>query len=291
MTLFPGKIYAQALLEALNIHGAPDPEDIAKRIGLAIEEADADGFEGALVRPVGVPLGAIALKKGVREKGRRNFTIAHEIGHFVLPGHDSIGNVCSSQQIESWSTDINHYEQEANEFAGELLIPTAQASPIVTKRLPSLKVIKEVAQHFNASLTASGWRFCELTPERCAMVMSTKRRIVWYKAAEDFRFHIKVGDEIEEGTVALDCFLGRKIPSAPVSVAASLWLASSNLLPQASVWEESILLPYYDSVLTLLWIKDRIERDAEWDEREEELLEPLDPQEFTLRRRKWPGKR
>ena len=98
---------------------------------------------------------------------------------------------------------------------------------------------------------------------------------------------MKVGDEVETGTVALDCFAERKVPSGPVPVAASLWLASANLLPGAQIWEESVLLPYYETVLSLLWIKDRIEQHTEWDEEQEE---PLDPQEFTLRRKHWPRK-
>lgn len=288
MTLAPGRIYAQALLEALNISGVPDLEEIARRIGLSIEEADVSGFEGALVRPEGVPVGIIALSRNIREKARRNFTIAHEIGHFVLPGHDSVGNVCPSHQIESLSKNVDRYEQEANEFAGELLIPTAQGSKIVQRGTPCLTVIKELANNFNASLTASGWRYCELTPERCALVVSTKEKIAWYKPSDDFGFHVKVGDEVERGSVAFDCFQQRQVPSEPVSVPASLWLASSNLLPDAKVWEESMLLANYGAVLTLLWLKERVEQRTEWDEGEEESL---DPEEFTLRRKRWPGKR
>lgn len=43
---------------------------------------------------------------------RRRFTIAHEIGHFLL-GHDCVKD------------DSAHNETEANIFAGELLVPTA----------------------------------------------------------------------------------------------------------------------------------------------------------------------
>lgn len=47
-------------------------------------------------------------------------------------------------------------------------------------------------------------------------------------------------------------------------------------------------LPWYDSVITLLWVKREITKG----EREEDsLLAELDPEEFTLRRKRWPGKR
>lgn len=287
MSLSPGRIYAQSLLEELGIRGVADVREVAARIGLSIEEGDVQGFEGALVRPIGVRIGIITIQKSIREKGRKNFTIAHEIGHFVLPNHETSDNVCLSNQIESWSKDTNSYELEANEFAGELLIPSSYASDKVIALPPGLRVVREIAQECNASLTASARRFCELTHERCAMVVSKGERIAWYKPSEDFGFHVRVGDEIKDGTIAFDCFAERRVPTEPVPVSASLWLANANLLPDAKIWEESLLLPYYGIVLTLLWIKERIERRTDSDE--EEVL-PLDPREFTLQRKRWPRK-
>lgn len=287
MSLPVGRVYAEQLRHRLGLEPQTEMALVAQRLRLPIEEVEAKGFEGALVRPVGAAMGIIAISKDIRERGRRNFTIAHEIGHFVLPGHERSDNVCLSNHIESFSKDTDRYEREANEFAGEFLIPSAFASKKIVARPPGLSVIREIAQESDASLTASGWRFCELTPERCAMVRSKEKRIAWYKSSEDFGVHVRVGDDIESGTVAFDCFAQRQVPSEPVPVSASLWLASRNLLPGAQIWEESVFLPYYGSVLTLLWVKDRIEQHTEWDEEQEE---PLDPQEFTLRRKRWPRK-
>lgn len=287
MSLPIGRVYAQKLRRRLGLQPHTQIPLIAERLGLPIEEVEAKGFEGALVRPVGAAMGVIAIRNDIRERGRRNFTIAHEIGHFVLPSHETSHNVCLSNHIESFSKETDRYEQEANEFAGELLIPSTFTSKKIATHSPGLAVIKEIAEDCDASLTASGWRFCELTPERCAMVISKRGRITWYKRSEDFGFHIKVGDDVEAGTVAFDCCAEREVPSAPVPVAASLWLASGNLLAGAQIWEESVLLPYYETVFSLLWIKDRIERRTEWDEEQEE---PLDPQEFTLHRKRWPRK-
>jgi hypothetical protein len=52
------------------------------------------------------------------------------------------------------------------------------------------------------------------------------------------------------------------------------------------ILEESCSMPFYDAVLTLLWIKDAIEAGESEDD-----LEPMEPDDFTLARRKWPGKR
>jgi hypothetical protein len=52
----------------------------------------------------------------------------------------------------------------------------------------------------------------------------------------------------------------------------------------ARLWEESVPVPYYDSVLSLLYVRQRIE---ELEEESEEDTE-LDPAEFTLARKRWP---
>jgi hypothetical protein len=60
-------------------------------------------------------------------------------------------------------------------------------------------------------------------------------------------------------------------------------LNESVVLEDAVLWEHSIGLPFYESVLSLLWIKDRIERYSDYDEPEPE---EIDPYRFdSLRRR------
>jgi hypothetical protein len=51
------------------------------------------------------------------------------------------------------------------------------------------------------------------------------------------------------------------------------------------IWEESRLLPNFDSVITLLWIKERIERFSDFDDEEDSAL---DPKSFCINRAKWP---
>jgi hypothetical protein len=48
--------------------------------------------------------------------------------------------------------------------------------------------------------------------------------------------------------------------------------------------EHSIRLPNYDAVLTLLWFQLR---DSD-DEDDPSNLEELDPEDFTLKRKRWP---
>jgi len=278
-------LYAGLLLDRLGVTGVPDVRVIAGKLGLGIEEGDVTGFDGALVRVKGASTGVIALRKSIREGGRKNFTIAHEIAHFVLPKHED-SSVCRSSQIETWSKALAARELEANEFAAELLLPEVVVRAKVGNSEPSLAVAKSICQTFSTSLTASAYRLAELTSFRCAVVWSSQRRVIWFRPSAEFGQWVRIRDLVDPRTFAFDCFEGRAVPSKPEAVPASAWLSGTTLRADAMILEESCSMPFYDAVLTLLWIKDATETSDSEDD-----LEPMDPADFTLARRKWPGKR
>jgi IrrE N-terminal-like domain len=243
-----------------------------------------EGCEGLLVRPRGIPRGIIAIKKGIRSVGRKRFTLAHEIGHFVLPGHDEDGTICGHQDIEGWKDKSNSKEREADDFAAELLIPTLVVKTHLALRTPSLSAIEAVAEECGASLSASAWKYCDLTSEQCAIVWSEQGVVSWSRRSPEFPFFIKKDQPIVEASYASNCFRHEKVPPAPEPVPAEAWIGSFNLKEGSVIYEESRLLPSYDSVLTLLWIKDEIQKKSD---SQEETDTSMDPDEFTVHRKKW----
>ncbi len=225
-------------------------------------------------------------RRDIRENSRKRFTVAHEIGHFVLPGHDQADGVCTAKDLNRWTYAQKDFEQEANCFAAELLIPTRIAQPIVKWLGPSLDTLKKLADRFGTSLSATAWRFCELTNAQCAFVWSSDRKVVWSKTSADFGYSIYSHSEIREGTLACDLFDGVWVSAEPQQVPANLWLPSYRIRSSAALWEQSMRLTNYDAVLSFLWIDKNINQDDT-----PELMEDLDPDEFTLNRKYWPGKR
>ena len=65
------------LYERLNLAGPPNLEDVCRALGLRIKEVDATGFDGALVCSKTAQKGIIALRRNIREPGRKRFTLAH----------------------------------------------------------------------------------------------------------------------------------------------------------------------------------------------------------------------
>jgi Zn-dependent peptidase ImmA (M78 family) len=251
-----GPAYARALLEKF-------PEnsgvlEIASALELELRHAQADGFEGALIRSKDIPVGAIVVRDSIREGGRKNFTIAHEIGHFVLPGHAQASLACTASDVANWGSASvrKELEREADEFAAELLMPAALVESIGAGVPPSLLVIEKIARKAGASLSAAAWRYCDLAAQKCAVVWSTDGVIQWSKRSAGFPFFLAKGKPVGEGTFAAACFAQEKVPGKPRTVPAGLWVNSARLDPSVRMLEQSKALPAYKSVISLLWIEE-----------------------------------
>jgi len=111
---------AERLLRAARITRAPvSLRDVVSHLNLSLVERRREPFvaEAALV-----PLGdghAIELRGPAHER-RLRFTIAHEIGHFLLHGERAV-----AERGGATSLATARYEREADQFAAELLMPEA----------------------------------------------------------------------------------------------------------------------------------------------------------------------
>lgn len=245
--------YARALLSELNLCRVGNIEELAARLNLQIEEVAAENFEGALIKSAKKAKGIIALKRNFRESGRRRFTIAHEIGHFILPGHGAV-ECCKPGEIESWRSGINWQEAEANRFASELLLPSNEIYKIVNRRQATIALAKELCAEFQTSLTATVLKCVAITEEPCAVVWSVDEAIKWLQRNENFNLFISTG-KLDEKTLAAKFFQNR-ISQSQIEgeVFADIWLLNDNLAADAKLWEDSISLPFYNGVLTILTI-------------------------------------
>jgi hypothetical protein len=273
--LAKGAEYAKSLLAHLNLNPPIDAAAVANRLQLNVNLLEVEGFDGALVRAKGTPFAEIVIRNTIKEQGRKNFTVAHELGHFVLPDHDSDDVVCSSDEVNDWSADARIREREANEFAAELLMPAGVVGQTIGPLNPAFDAIEKIGEICNSSLSSSAWRFCDLTGHRCAVIWSSGGKIVWERRSPEFRFGISSQGVHERGTFAYDCLHGNPVPKSPEPVDAGYWIDSPNLKENTKIWEQSKALPSYKAVFTLLWIRDRVELFSDRDD--DELLPELKP--------------
>jgi hypothetical protein len=72
-------------------------------------------------------------------------------------------------------------------------------------------------------------------------------------------------------------------------VPAEVCVEDSHLKAGAKIYEDSILQVHYNSVLTILTMNEPLTEESS--PNEEQALEEIDSNEFTIYRHKWPGRR
>lgn len=246
--------FARELSRRFNVVPPVDLPDFASKIGLKIREVEPEGFEGSLIRADKRPGGVIAVNRNTRERTRKRFTIAHEMGHFILPGHGEVACICLSSDVESWSKELPEEEKDANRFASELLMPARYVSRIVREKTATIEAAKKISSDFDVSLTAAAVRCIDLTSEDCALVVSDAEIIKWCWPAPEFQHFIQVGVRVSDESWARKLFAGADSREKDGAVPADTWLSGFSARQIEAVWEDSILLPFYDRVLSIITI-------------------------------------
>ena len=277
---------AELLLDRLGVNGPPDLFAIATKIGLRIREVEADGFDGTLVRALDAPKGIVAINARIREYTRKRFAIGHEIGHYLIPHHQRLENVCRSNTIERWQSGISTPEREANEFSAELLLPRKLVAPLLGLNNPSLQRIRNVAGQFSTSLTATLYRFIELTDKPCCLVWSEQNRTRWYVPSATFRIPLPVSELPAPHSMAAKLFAGQQAPDEFVEVPQDTWLNRWDAHRVRRVLEHSVALSSYEAVLSFLEFE--LEHENHEDDESSELLEDLDPNRYDSATRRKP---
>lgn len=116
----------ETLLDENEIYEPPvDAEKIAEKCGLSVVRRDVESISGFIIRGEGK---AVIGVNSSNAQVRQRFTIAHELGHYLLhpPGAEDVHvdsgfEVRFRDDLSSQGTDAG--EQEANSFAAELLMP------------------------------------------------------------------------------------------------------------------------------------------------------------------------
>ena len=263
---------ARQLLRELNIQGIPiQPREIAEQLQIVVWEREMESqYDGCLMR-VGDTWG-ILLNNLIQSQSRKNFTIAHELGHYYLERgqisatdhKDTVAEFvpqhrCQREDLRGFDSHRLE-EQRANQFAVELLMPSpifrADAADLPEIGLPAIDAL---AEKYSTSLTSTAIRYTRLSSHVCAIVLSEGGQIKYFAYSDRFRQNS-------------DCYLAKGKPLHPDSVAALLakaglpkvkerqekvplshWCATQSDQPLV---EQSRRLPRMNQVLSFLWLPD-----------------------------------
>ncbi len=187
------------------------PHKLAKIYGISCSFEDyGNAFDGLLEHKSGkfhVYLNSNKVKHIYEPRLR--FTLAHELGHYLIDEHRmplEMGLAPSHASFTNFSSD-NEVELEADFFASSLLIPTSRLVKDVNRRKFSFNLIEELATKYQTSITATLIKFTSIGNHPLMIICSVDKRIRWFKYSEDFPF--KYIDALPDFKVPTNTSAGR----------------------------------------------------------------------------------
>lgn len=240
-----------------------------------VKGADLPGFDGALYKaPPGKKGWGIVYNDAISSPGRKNFTLGHEFGHYLLHREAYPDGIeCSSQDIVRWDEEYNRIEQQANVFAAGLLMPLDDFRRQIDSRgKPTLDDIGGCADRYGVSLIAATLRWLEYTERRSILVISRDGYILWARSSDAA---LRTGAYFKT--------VGRPpiaIPDGSLPMRSDLLTASKGTLSHENdSWlaepceEIALLSDQYDFAISLLHLwRER----PHWEPREEEEEDTFD---------------
>lgn len=227
-------------------------EELCRRLGIALfRQSLSSPCDGLLLQPAHLPGPlVIASTSGGRTEGRIRFTIAHELGHAVLPEHarwaayitevmetragQRPGDEAGAEAAAAAEFPDRPFEREADRFAAALLMPRRWFGEAARRHPFQLDGLSSLAEAYGVSLTAAAWNAMDFTREPAALVSSAGGRVLYWRGSDEFwdatGREADFVDQLQSGSMARTLL---DEPDGPArrsgSVPANLWLSRSAL--------------------------------------------------------------
>jgi len=236
--------------------GIENPQDIdldaiAWTLGLAVSYRPLDHCEAMIV---GSNHRAIITVNSRAISVRRRFSIAHEIGHW----HHHRGRIlfCAARDIDNPADEVLHPEQQADQFASDLILPSFMVRKrIVSMKRPTLSAIREIADEFNASATATLLKIVDSDQFPIMAICHNRERRRWFRRAPMIPEWWFPRNELDHESFAFDMLFGAASESAfPRKVGADAWFEFRGV-DRFEIQEQTFWLPN-DEVMSLLILPD-----------------------------------
>jgi hypothetical protein len=232
-----------------------------------VEGRDLPGFEGALIPIKGSKPGwGIAYNSSIRSRGRINWTLAHELGHYLV--HRKLrpdGISCSEDDVlRGGGPTGRDIEREADDFAACLLMPFDDyRRQLAARDAPDIKVLSACADRYGVSFVAAALRWLDYTEKRALLVASREGFVLWAKSSDPaFKTGAYLATKRNTVEVPAASVAARRNefsdPRLPNTLAAGAWLPEE-------VTEMTIFSDQYDMTLSILLLGDAESRRRETD--------------------------
>lgn len=281
---------ANKLLEEVGISSLPIiPRKICEQLGIEYFEKPLNQIDGLLV--IDALRGMICVNSSIMENGRKNFTGAHELGHYCMDGLEANKFFCPRNVIGSTSSNNSPIELRANEFAAELLMPRSIYQGLVENHEPGWDSIKILSDMSETSDLATMIRYLDLTAESCALLVCEKGKIAWFRKSKTFNLYINMESRyVAADTPAFNALQGGLPAEAFESVKADKWVTGKQINKYSEILEWALPMNLYGQVFTLLYDEEGLgdyeeeDDDEDWNRKDDDW--PWEPPTFHKSKRK-----
>jgi len=240
--------------KVLSLHGIETPGfdvvALASAMGIIVREGGLENADAWLFRrPDGK--GILRTRSGGSSHARRRFSIAHELGHWVMHPDLKQGRYCTE-------TDLTDYvrspeEAEANCFAATLLMPRFMMKADMGTADPSFALIDRITTEFETSRTATARRFVELTKFPAILVCSVAGKVIWRVKSESAKFYALASQNVPAGSLSAMARANGKSPTELTPISPHIWLKENPVANPQEFFEDFRYNPRADMTLSLLW--------------------------------------
>lgn len=240
--------YAEYVLRHTKYHTLPvDPFEVARRLSIPVIYSSTPlPYEGMLCKALPEP--TIILDTAINHAGRHKFTVAMLLGHLVIPWH--MRPVFTRDKGKRSLEQENPLDIEAQEFAGELMIPYKAVAKEITEKDVTLEAIEELAYtKYECSMTSFIHKFNARQNKTTAFITS-KDGIPTRRFTTGCPYTIV--DRAGEGSLVHDFLTNppKEKEYRKGFVDAAAWLQDPPA--KLKVYEETLLDPKYGVAVTLL---------------------------------------
>ncbi len=259
----------------------------SKGIVVDAQPPDISGISGALIM-AGESVRLIYSTEH-KNAGFERFSVAHELGHYFLPGHpEEIMKAGGSHISRSNFTESSSIELEADHFASGLLMPKALVRSNLSKAKIGLDGITTLADAALCSRTAAAIRAAECSEYPMAIVVSQKDKVAYCFMSDSFKglgkltFLRKSAPLPQGATLSFNRDTSNVLETRQICAETTLedWFGGSG---QVRLDEEVLGLGSYGYTLTVL-SSDKMPLDPEEDEDEDAALEESWTPRFAYKR-------
>lgn len=219
-----------------------------------VKSAGIRNFEGGLFYLEDRKGWVMLYNEAIRSAGRRRFTQAHELGHYLIHRARHSTFECTQSDMLHRGLDLKLLESEANDFAATLLMPLNHFRPDTESQTIDFEVLGLCSQKYGVSLTAAALRWIKSTTQSAVLVLSRDGFMDWSFSSDqafDKGAFFRTKNETQEIPASSHFANSSSILNKRgIDIAANVWFAHAH--PEARLREMNVLCENYGFTLTLL---------------------------------------